>query len=121
MSDYVDNWNPNTTEQAVGTNKVTISDHRGQVVMHFDKRVDYLALTPDEARQCGEALARQAYRAHFGDYPTSTDKSLFTEQRRIRARNRVAQMLRAEPVKSDAELVMRANKIADEVCKLFLE
>jgi len=40
----------------------------------------------------GEALSRQAYRAHFGDYPHNGSNQT-VEQLRIRARNRVEMML----------------------------
>jgi uncharacterized protein YbgA (DUF1722 family) len=104
----------------VGTNKITLSDHQGMVVFHFDRRVDFVALSPEEARQLGEATARQAYRAKFGDFPTTTDTSLFTEQRRIRARNRVLNMIPKEPWKTEAERVKWSAAVTDEIMKLVI-
>lgn len=104
----------------VSTNKLTISDHRGLVIIHFEKRVDFVALKTDEARQTGEALARQAYKAHYGAYPTTVDGSIFTEQRRIRARHRAISMLPKEPWKTTAERDLWCAALVDEVMKLVL-
>jgi hypothetical protein len=107
-------------EAPAGTNRCTISDHAGSVIIHFETRCEFLALTPEEARQMGEALARQAYRAHFGDYPTTADNSAITESMRIRARNAVVMQLRQEPCKTEAELRQRASAIVDRVMKEML-
>lgn len=104
----------------VGTNKLTLSDHRGLVVMHFDKKVNYVAIQPNEARDLGEKLARQSYRAIYGDYPTTQDRSQITEQMRIRARNRVTTMLQNYEPKTKAEIIAKASAIVDEIMKIVL-
>lgn len=119
VSSVPDTRAPN--EAYIGTNKLVLSDHSGMVVLHFDKRVDFCALTPEEARTAAEAIARQAYRVHFGDYPTTTDRSAITEQRRIRGRNRMVQILRKKTWKTEAGLVKLSSELVDQMMKIFLE
>lgn len=103
-----------------GTNKVTLSDHRGMVVLHFDHKVNYVALPPEQARQLAEACARQAYRAHYGTFPVLNDGSQITEQKRVRARNRVSMMLIRYNPKTDAERLAQAAAIVDEIMKIVI-
>ena len=103
---------------SVMATKAVISDHRGLVCITLDKAADGIQLSPEDARVMAEALSRQAYRAHYGDYPTTTDRSSITESLRIRCRNRVEQMLRS--FDSDANpppYQQRATAIIDHIFK----
>lgn len=101
---------------AIETNKVILSDFRGMVCLTFEKRVDCLTITQQEALTMSEALARQAYKSRFGDFPDGKTKQSI-EQLRIRARNRVFLMLK-DIVKDDTKRKIRATAIVDEVMKL---
>lgn len=105
---------------AIEVNKVVLSDFKGQICMTFEKRCDCLTLTRQEAMNMAEALARQTYRAAHGDFPTTTDRSQITEQLRIRAQNRVRQMLLNYHPKTEVERIQKAAALVDEVMKMFL-
>lgn len=74
-----------------GTDTVVIGEERGQVILRFQKPVWYLALDPETARQVAEKIARDSYKARFGDTPTTERRSAITDQKiavlRVRARN----------------------------------
>lgn len=110
----------NKASNAIEVNKAVLSDFKGMVCLTFEKRTDCLTLTKAEAMQMAEALARQTYRAAHGDFPTTQDRSQITEQLRIRARNRVRQMLQRFAPKTQAEEVQKASAIVDEIMKIFL-
>ena len=101
---------------AIETNKVILSDFKGMVCLTFEKRVDCLTITAQEALQMSEALARQAYKSRFGDFPAGKTKQTI-EQLRIRAKNRVQMMLKDEPKTPTAKKI-RAAAIVDEIMKL---
>ena len=108
------------TGSAIEVNKVILSDFKGKVCLTFEKRCDALTLTAQEALTMSEALGRQAYRSQFGDFPHGKTKQT-VEQLRIRARNRVAMMLRTkakEPPKTDKEFQLQATALVDEIMKL---
>ncbi len=98
-------------------NKCVLSDHAGMVCITLERPASGIELTADEARVMGEALLRQAYRAHHGDYPAGRSQSV--DMLRARARNRVRQMLR-KPIATLEEEEARALAIVDEVFKLVL-
>ena len=86
------------------------------VCLTFERRVDCLTITPQEALTMAEALSRQAYRTKFGDFPSGKTRQTI-EQLRIRARNRVEMMLMKDP-KTPLSKKARATAIVDEVMKL---
>lgn len=103
-------------QNAIEVNTVKLSNFRGMVCLTFEKRCDCLTLTAQEALTMGEALSRQSYRAHHGDFPDGKTKQT-TEQLRLRARNRVIMLLKNEP-KTPEQKKIRATSIVDEVMKL---
>tara|TARA_R110000868_G_scaffold142759_10_gene360238 strand:- start:454 stop:780 length:327 start_codon:yes stop_codon:yes gene_type:complete len=100
----------------IEVSKVTISDYRGLVCLTFEQQCDRLTLNPQEAVQMGEALSRQAYRAHYGDYPHNGSKQT-VEQLRVRARNRVEMML-VKHVPDDTTRKALATDLTDRVIGL---
>lgn len=75
------------------TDTVELGTREGKVVLKFQAPVEWVALDPQTAAGLGEAMARAAYEAVWGDDPTTQSKSAITEAVRIRLRNRVALML----------------------------
>lgn len=99
----------------VTVNKVMLSDHMGYVCLTFEKRCDALELTPQEALTMSEAMARQSYRARFGDFPHGGTKQN-VEQIRVRLRQTVQLMLK-KPCNTEMEQKALAAAIVDECMK----
>tara|TARA_R110000868_G_scaffold411755_1_gene708925 strand:- start:35174 stop:35521 length:348 start_codon:yes stop_codon:yes gene_type:complete len=75
-----------------GGDTLAIKEHKGQVILQFPNPVSWVVLDAETARQAGEALARSAYKAHYGIEP-QTGKSIFTEQKREVLVRRIELML----------------------------
>ena len=104
------------SEEMIEVSTVAITDRHGMVCLTFPEQCDRLTLSPQEAVQMGEALSRQAYRAHFGDYPHNGSRQT-VEQLRVRARNRVNLML-ASTIPDETARGIKATQLVDEVMKL---
>lgn len=49
--------------------EIGLGEVSGKVIISVPKGTDYVELSPDEARQLGEAMCRSAYHAHYGIAP----------------------------------------------------
>lgn len=100
-----------------GCETLAVGDRDGFVVLEFPQPVAWVKLDPSTALKVGEAMAKRAYKAQFGDFPADEKKQL-TEQIRIRLRNRISLMLRSfmgrTPIPS---FEMQANEVVDAVLK----
>ena len=76
-----------------GTRTVQLSDRDGNVVMHFEKPVRWVALDPQTAMALAESMARAGYKVLSGDTPTP-QKTQLTDMIRVRLINRVTLMIR---------------------------
>lgn len=99
----------------VQASNVGIAVHEGQVLVRFDWPLDLIKLDPQNAYHIGEAIARAAHEARFGE-KMQTDASYIAQQVRARIteamRDRLVQRLslivhsmRLEN-KSDGEIAM---------------
>lgn len=75
-----------------GTDLVAVKEHNGQVVVQLPPGCNWAALDPETARQFAEALARSAYKAHYG-VEAMPARSAFTDQKRERLVRRIEIML----------------------------
>ena len=60
-----------------GSQQVGISVHNEQVVIHFDRAVEWSAFDPEGARRFAEEMAKFAYKARYGQWPTDADNRSF--------------------------------------------
>jgi hypothetical protein len=96
---------------------LAVGDLDGMVVITFPEPKRWVKLDPETARRLGEQLAKQAYKARFGDYPTPT-KTMLTDALRSRITNRVMLMLRSMQRETPAiDYNVQAERIVDEVLK----
>jgi hypothetical protein len=97
-----------------GTEKIVVSEHKGHVVLHFDKPVEWVALQPEITRNLAEHMARTAYKLAFGDDPTPQGRSIITDATRLKLVNRVKLMLRTLDGKPEQ---VRAEQVVDTCLK----
>lgn len=100
-----------------GTRSVQLSDRDGQVIMHFEKPVRWVALDPMTAGRLAEAMARASYKAVAGDTPTPRKTQILD---RIRARLvvRVTRMLESFDNKQPRpHPKVQATQIVDQILK----
>ena len=96
---------------------LAIGDRNGMVVISFPEPKSYIELDEETARRVGEALAKQAYKVRFGDFPTPA-KTAITDMQRIRLAQRVTLMLRSMANEAPVpEYNVQANRIVDEVLR----
>lgn len=99
-----------------GVHTMIVGDEKGNVILRFPKPVEWVALDPETARQVAESIARTAYKARFGDTPTTEKKSQITEQLRTKLKNRVTLMLRTFSNKAPVPpLEAQAVEIVDQL------
>lgn len=111
---------PAPNEAAVGVNKCALSDFKGSVVIHFERKCDFLIVTPAEAQQLAAAITRQTIKAHSGSYPGVISKTETIDNRRMVVVQRFIMMM-TKHVKSTPEKIRHlATQMADEACKEFL-
>ena len=100
-----------------GTRTVQLSDRDGNVIMHFEKPVRWVALDPQTAMKLGETMARAGYKVLSGDTPTP-QKTQVTDMIRVRLINRVAIMIRSFETRSPRpEPKHQATEIVDAVLR----
>lgn len=68
--------------------QIYVSDDSGDVILRFAKPVDWAKFSPDEAFKVGEAIARAAHKARFGEEAPS-DGSYLGQQIRARTTEQV--------------------------------
>ena len=77
-----------------GTTTCAVGERDGQVVLTFPFPVEWATFDPETARQIGEAMAREAYKAKYGR--ASNEKgSVISEQIRTRLISRVTIIIRS--------------------------
>ena len=77
-----------------GTTTCAVGERDGQVVLTFPLPVEWATFDPETARQIGEAMAREAYKAKYGR--SSSEKgSVISEQIRTRLISRVTIIIRS--------------------------
>lgn len=100
-----------------GTRSVQLSDKDGNVILHFEKPVQWVALDPMTAGRLAEAMARASYKAVAGDTPTPQRTQILD---RIRARlvKRVELMIKTfEERAPKPHPKVQATEIVDKVLK----
>lgn len=100
-----------------GTRTVQLSDRDGDVIMHFERPVRWVALDAMTAARLGEAMARASYKAMAGDTPTP-HRTQLTDTIRARLVARVTLMLRSFDVRSPRpDPKIQATEIVDQCLK----
>jgi hypothetical protein len=98
-----------------GTHTVQLSHHDGQVVLHFERPVPWVALDPETAGRVAEALAHAAYAVRAGDTPTP-EKSQLLDRIRARLVTQVGLMLASfEREAPRPDVKIQATRIVDAV------
>ena len=68
---------------------VAVGDRNGKVLLAFDRPVQNWVLDPQNAFQIGEAIARAAHTARFGQAPLKTDGPYIAEQVKARVTDEI--------------------------------
>ena len=71
-----------------------VSEDGKDVIWKFSKPTEHLALDPENARQIAEATAKAAYTCKYG-LPADSNKSLISEQVRMRLITRCTHVIRS--------------------------
>lgn len=95
-----------------GTHTIAIGEANGEVVLRFERPVDWVSLDSETARNVAEQIARSAYKARFGDTPTTQRKSAITDALSARMRLRVQKMLQSM---EGQDLKIQSNAIVDMI------
>lgn len=71
-----------------GASQVVVGDENGRVFLRFPDPKAWIAFDPDNARLVAEAMARAAYKAHYGrDAPA--DRSVLGQQVKARVTDEI--------------------------------
>jgi hypothetical protein len=107
-----------------GKTNIAIGDENGRVFLRFQKPMAWIALDPQNAFDIGEAIARAAHKARFGETPTDSAylaqqvKARLTDQLRDRLIINISTMLRSlqEQGKSPGQMALHVvDTILSEV------
>lgn len=97
-----------------GTDTMALGEEDGHVFLIFEKPVKWVKLDPLTAKNVGERMARDSYKALFGDTPTTQARSVIVEQKRSTLVTRVEHMLRSM-AEQGQHPKMQANAVVDQV------
>lgn len=75
-----------------GKTEIAVGDENGSVVLRFPKAIEWARLDPQNAFEIGEAIARAAHRARFGEEPPS-DSSYIGQQIKSRVTDQIRDKL----------------------------
>lgn len=103
---------PPISLEGQGTHTIAIGERDGQVIFRFVRPVDWVSLDPETARAAAEQIARLAYKARFGDTPTTERKSAITDALSARMRLRVGKMLQSM---EGQDMKIQSNAIVDMI------
>ena len=78
-----------------GAQGTALSVHKGMVIMHFQKPVEWASFDAETARRVSEQMARFAYQAHHGRPPSDAENESFVA---AGMRKRVTKILREKMV-----------------------
>lgn len=99
-----------------GTHTIAIGDRNGQVVLRFERPVEWVSLDAETARNVAEQIARSSYKAKFGDTPTTERRSAISDQKVATLRIRLRNILKGElPGADEAKYAITANAMLDAV------
>ena len=100
-----------------GTRTVQLSHKDGDVILHFERPVRWVALDGLTAGRLAEAMARASYTALAGDTPTP-EKTQILDRIRARLVVRVTRMLEAfEHRQPKPHAKVQATEVVDQVLK----